>query len=83
MSTNIIQVLRKPRAPNAFYHKQCYTSQEHHKDDIVLEVLRLCNDVKCIKCDMVIVKDDIRDRDVKVEKEVVVQQSLFELESVA
>jgi hypothetical protein len=32
---------------------------------------------------MVIVKDDIRDRDVKVEKEVVVQQSLFELESVA
>lgn len=83
MNTNIIQVLRKPRANNVFFHKQCYTSQEHHKDDIVLEVLRLRDDVKCAKCGIMIVRGDMRDRDVKVDKEMIVQKSLFDLEDVA
>lgn len=81
MNTNIIQVLHKPRAPNVFYHKQCYT--EWHKDDIVLEVLRLRTDVKCAKCDIVIVKGAVYDREHNIEKEVIVQRSLFDLEGVA
>lgn len=83
MEINIIQVLRKPRAPNVFFHKQCYTSQEHHKEDLVLEVLRLRDDVKCVKCGTMIVRGDVCDRDVKVDKEMIVQQSLFSLEDVA
>jgi hypothetical protein len=54
MNTDIIQVLQKSRAPNVFYHKECYASQEHHKEDLVLEVLRLKDDVKCAKCDIMI-----------------------------
>jgi hypothetical protein len=84
MKTNIIEVLRMPRAPNVLYHKQCYASQEQHKDDVVLEVLRLINDAKCVKCGVMIVKGAVYDReDVCVEKEIVVQQSLFDLEGVA
>lgn len=83
MNTDIIKVLRKPRAPNVFFHKECYTSQEHHKEDLILEALRLRDDVKCVKCGIMIAKGDVCDRDVKVEKEMIVQQSLFYLEDVA
>lgn len=83
MITNIIEVLRKPRAPNTFYHKQCYTSQEHHKDDVVLEVLRLIKNEQCIRCGVIIAKGALYDRDEDEEDAVIAQIALFDMEGVA
>ena len=75
MRTNVIEVLRMPQAPNATYHKQCYTPKS---GEIVLDVLRLIDDTSCAKCKRTIGKGPVYEEG--IEKPKIVQRSLWESE---
>ena len=84
MYTNIIEVFRMPIAPNAVYHRQCYISDEQQKNDIIFGVLRLKDDVMCIKCGNVIKNGIVYEEDEKVDgnNDKPIQMSLLSLENI-
>jgi len=44
---NALQVLRSPKAANAYYHQSCY---QWDGKEPVLHILRLLHDEKCVVC---------------------------------
>lgn len=85
MYTNIIEVFRMPMAPNAIYHRQCYTPDEQQENDVILGVLRLKDDAMCTKCAEVIKNGIVYEEDNKDNENnsKLIQMSLFSLEDVA
>lgn len=80
MNTSVIEVLRMPDAPNAIYHRQCYTPQS---SEIVLGVIALKDSVKCEKCRKRIKKGFVDLMDNPFEEQQIVQLRLWESEEAA
>jgi hypothetical protein len=68
----ILQVLRQPLGPNAFYHTGCYVPG---KREIVAKVLRLRDDQQCSACGAIIASGPCSDEQEDQGK--LVQLSLF------
>jgi len=80
MQTSVIEILRRPDAPNAIYHRACYVPQ---RDEIVLGVIALKDSVKCAVCKKRIKKGLIDIMDNPFEEQQIVQLSLWESEGAA
>ena len=80
MQTSVIEVLRRPDAPNAIYHRRCYTPQPQ---EIVLGVIALKDNVKCAKCNKRIKKCLMDIMDNAFEDQQIVQLRLWEGEDAA
>ena len=44
---DVVEALRRPRAANALYHRECYVWDGK---EVVVRVLRLIHDDMCVQC---------------------------------